>query len=164
MTPRPQTAEDALREHLKGKFFDLQGRDLRAIERTQRLNAEQRKRRAKDVAALKASIEAAIQVAQEKHSGKGPSPDAIVAAVAGAHGLTPADIRSRSRYRHIIRARQHTCVLLRQFTTLSFDHIAKLVGITDHSTAHHAVKSWHRHAVSFAAEDAAARKMLGINQ
>jgi hypothetical protein len=51
---------------------------------------------------------------------------------------------------------------MRELTGKSFKAIASAVGIVDHSTAHHAVKTWVQRGHVYAVEDRKAREMLGV--
>ena len=153
--------EAAIAAHLEGKFFGLDGKDKNEISRQLAAEREERKADAAARKIIREQAAAAIR-AMQMSVVDGVSPKGIVCAVAAAHGMTPADIVSKSRARHIIRARQHACVLLRELTKLSYPEVCDFVNVADHSTVIHAVKSWHLHELAYVHEDAAARKMLGV--
>jgi chromosomal replication initiation ATPase DnaA len=61
----------------------------------------------------------------------------IIHAVAAAHGMTVAQMRSQRRDKLTVRARQHAMWELRQHTTLSYPQISDKLGRGDHTTAIH---------------------------
>lgn len=61
-------------------------------------------------------------------------PMAIVAEVAAAHGLTPADLTGRSRLGDVVLARAEAAYRIRFETDLSCRAIGELLGGRDHST------------------------------
>jgi chromosomal replication initiation ATPase DnaA len=70
-----------------------------------------------------------------------PTPESsfgILCDVAKRHGMTVAEMKSASRKRRFVFARQEAMYLLRM-KGLSFSVIAKLVGVGDHTTALHGV-------------------------
>lgn len=99
----------------------------------------------------------------EEQAGRHPAP-AILAAVARAHGLTVADLRSRSRVPALCLARHHAVwELRRRRLDLSFQQIATQLDRTNHATALHSCQVFcarHRRG-EFAAECAAVEKELG---
>lgn len=71
-----------------------------------------------------------------------PSPQAILAAVAHFHGLTPADIASPSRVKRLVRARAAAAYELRErCATLTLKAIGALLGGRDHSTVIHLIET-----------------------
>ena len=153
--------EAAIAAALDGKFFGLDGRDKNEISRQLAAEREERKALSAVRKIIREKAAEAIRAMQATVV-DGVSPQSIVCAVAAAHGMTPADIVSKSRARHIIRARQHACVLLRELTKMSFPDLCDYVNVADHSTVIHAVKTWRLHELNYVHEDAAARKMLGV--
>jgi chromosomal replication initiation ATPase DnaA len=146
--------ETAIATALEGRFYLADGTDRNAKkreeeERIQRQRAELVRQR------MKKAVEAVVV--------KDPTdPSAIIKVVAYAHGVGTEDILSRTRAYHITRARQHACALIRELSRLSYPAIAKIIGLSDHTTVHHACKTWTRHARRYAEADAQARKMLGV--
>ena len=146
--------EQAIALALKGRFFLIDGTDKNAKareeeERIQRQRAELVRQR------MKKAVEAVVV--------KDPTdPSAIIKVVAYAHGIGTEDLLARTRAYHITRARQHACFLIRQLSDLSYPAIAKIIGLKDHTTVCHAVKTWAKHARQYAEADATARKMLGL--
>lgn len=146
--------EAAIAAELEGRFYGLNGKcrneEREKLERAQREAAEamraMRREQAQQVIVANGSL----------------TPAAILAAVAHAHNLSVTDVVSRTRFKHISHARQHACALMREFTGLSFQEIASAVRLVDHSTAHHAVKTWKDRGHVYAAEDRKARQMLGV--
>ncbi len=156
-----QWTEAAISAHLDGKFYGLDGRDQNELARQLEAEREERKAQAATRKLMRAKAVEAIK-AMKIVPGAGVSPEGIIIATAAAHGLTPAELTSKTRARHIIRARQHACVLLRELTKLSYPDVCCYVNVEDHSTIIHAVKSWHLHELNYVHEDVAARKMLGV--
>lgn len=157
----PHWTEAAIAAELEGKFFDIEGIDLNAERRSFAAQREERKALQKKQARLRAIAEIAIKRAFEVSNGS-ITAEAIIFAVASAHHVEVAEIIGCSRKRHIIRARQHACALMRKLTGKPSPKIAHAVGLRDHSTVIHAVKTWHLHDKNYVKEDAAARKMLGV--
>jgi len=62
------------------------------------------------------------------------TPKQLIAQVAVAFDLTPADLTGDSRMRHIVLARQAACWVLRQASPLSLEEIGRLLGGRDHTT------------------------------
>jgi chromosomal replication initiation ATPase DnaA len=150
-----QWTETAIATALEGRFYLTDGSDRNALlreeeEKRQRQRAELIRQRTK-------------QKVEEAVINNGPTdPASIISVVAHAHGISTADLISRTRAHHIIRARQHACALLRELAQLPFQAIANAVSLKDHSTAHWACKCWAKLAPRYAEADAQARKMLGL--
>lgn len=151
--------ESAIAIALHGRFYLMDG----TCRYEKREQEDRQKREAAEAAeAIKAfrRQEAARLIAK-----KGPLTAAsIIAAVAHAHGLGVGDVTGRSRARHIIHARQHACALMRELTGLPLQSIANAVNLTDHSTAHHAIKTWADRGKTYAAADRTARSLLGLEE
>ena len=62
------------------------------------------------------------------------TPQGLIAAVADAFDLTPADLTGPSRLRHITEARQAAAWVLRRASPLSLSQIGHLLGGRDHTT------------------------------
>lgn len=147
--------EAAIAAALEGRFYGLDGKC--------RYEERERRDREKREAAI-ATREQAAEVVKLKISEEGITAGGIIAAVAHAHRVGPADITGRRRPRHIIHARQHACALIRELTGLSFQHIADAIGLVDHSTVHHSCVAWAKRGHVYAAEDRKAREVLGLQQ
>ena len=73
-------------------------------------------------------------------------PEAIVQAVAAAHGLTADILRSPSRTRHVSAARHHAVWELRlRRPDLPLDKIAAWLNRRDHATMIHSVRTFRAH-------------------
>jgi chromosomal replication initiation ATPase DnaA len=146
--------ETAIATALDGRFFLTDGTDKNAKkreeeEKLQRQRAELVRQR------MKKAVEEVVV--------KDPTdPAAIIKVVAYTHGVGTEDLLSRTRAYHITRARQHACALIRELSDLSYPAIAKIIGLKDHTTVCHAVKTWAKHGRKYAEADAQARKMLGV--
>jgi chromosomal replication initiation ATPase DnaA len=64
---------------------------------------------------------------------------AIVARVAAAHGVAPADVLGRSRLRHIARARQQAVATVQAEFGYNQTQVARLFGL-DRTTVWHALR------------------------
>lgn len=64
----------------------------------------------------------------------------LQAVTADLHGITPEQLRGRSRSAKSVRARQMAILLTRETTSLSLPEIGRLFGGRDHSTIHNALK------------------------
>ncbi|HIC88687.1 MAG TPA: chromosomal replication initiator protein DnaA, partial [Anaerolineae bacterium] len=67
-------------------------------------------------------------------------PEAFVELVAGYYGLTPEDLRGRSRKQTVVHPRQIAMYLLREEAGLSLPQIAAALGKRDHTTALHSIE------------------------
>ena len=148
--------ETAIAKALEGSFYLIDGTDKNKVDA--QLAAE----RQADKMRQRQEVAAQHTVRQRIAEHKGITADAIILAVAHAHGVPPADLVGKSRSKHIITARHHACALMRELTGMPFTAIAAAVGIVDHSTAHHAVKTWAQRGHVYAIEDKRAREMLGV--
>ena len=63
-----------------------------------------------------------------------PTPDAIIAAVCRRIGVTPADLRGRSRTRDVTYARHLAMYLMKEDARRTVAEIGRLFGNRDHST------------------------------
>lgn len=63
----------------------------------------------------------------------------VIDMVAGYYGMTAADLQVRSRKRGVKTCRHTICYLLKKYTELSLLEIARLVGLSDHTSALHAI-------------------------
>jgi chromosomal replication initiator protein len=70
----------------------------------------------------------------------GPSVEVIIRTVASACDVTPIDVRSRRRNKHIVLARHTGMWLTRRTTPLSYPAIGRAFGRRDHSSVMHAVR------------------------
>ena len=61
----------------------------------------------------------------------------IIAEVAQAHGISVREMRSATRQRVIAWARQEAMWRMRRETKASYQTIARLLGLADHTTARH---------------------------
>lgn len=64
----------------------------------------------------------------------------IVSEVAKKHGLEPRQLRSKSRFKEIMAARQEACYRIHKETPLSLTQIASKIGYADHTTVHHSIR------------------------
>lgn len=65
----------------------------------------------------------------------------IVIEVAERHGLTLTQMRAHRRWKELTAARHEACYeLKRQIPSLSYPHVARLVGMNDHTSAIHGVR------------------------
>lgn len=69
------------------------------------------------------------------------SPDSIIDAVVIALGVERSLLRSRTRIRHIVEARQIAIYLIKKNTTMSLAQIGKMFGGRDHTTAIHSINT-----------------------
>lgn len=72
-----------------------------------------------------------------------PQGHQILRQVAEKHGLSVSDLKGRSRYRAVVWPRQEAMYELHTRTPLSLSQIARLVGVSDHTTVMHGIR---RHA------------------
>jgi chromosomal replication initiation ATPase DnaA len=150
--------ESAIAAALDGKFFRVDGKDKNEI--AARIAAEREQDKA---AAQAATSEMRRKIAEARIAAQGGiTAEGIITAVAFAHRVGVPDITGGSRRMHISHARQHAMALMRELTGMSFNAIAAAVGIVDHSTAHHGVKTWVHRGHVYAIEDRKVRQMLGI--
>lgn len=147
--------ETAIAKALEGSFYLIDGTDKHKVDA--QLAAE----RQADKMRQRQEVAAQHTVRQRIAEHKGITADAIILAVAHAHGVPPADIVGKSRSKHIITARHHACALMRELTGMTFHAIAKAVAVTDHATAVNAVQRWAQRGHVYANEDRKAREMLG---
>lgn len=150
--------EAAIAAALEGRFFLTDGRDKNAIDAKLEAELLADKLRVKQEIANRRLVEAKIAAQPGMTAGN------IIAAVAFAHRIGVADLTGGRRSRHIAHARQHACALMRELAGLPFQAIAAAVGIVDHSTAHHNVKTWAQRGHVYAIEDKRAREMLGVGR
>ena len=148
--------EAAIAAALEGRFYLINGTDKNEIDARLEADLMADKARAKQEINTRRMVEAKI-AAQP-----GITADGIIAAVAFAHRIGVADLVGKGRSKHIVHARQHAIALMRELTGMPFTAIAAAVGIVDHSTAHHAVKTWAQRGHVYAVEDRKAREMLGV--
>lgn len=73
-------------------------------------------------------------------AGRTVPPATVLRETARHYGLTRGQLRRPDRF-HAKRARQVCCYLLHQLSRLSYNAIAPVVGIADHSTVSHACRS-----------------------
>jgi len=146
--------EIAIATALEGRFYLTDGTDRNA-RKTEEEERRQRQRAELVRHQMKKAVEAVVV-------SDPTDPATIIKVVAFAHKIGTEDLLSRTRAYHIIRARQHACVLLRELAKLPMTAVAKAVNLKDHSTAIHAINQWARHAAQYASADAQARKMLGV--
>lgn len=73
-----------------------------------------------------------------------PQPRDIIRRVALKHGLTVDQIRSRTNQRKIAWPRQEAMAMLRDQTTLSFPAIARMLGLTDHTTVIKGIRAFEK--------------------
>lgn len=154
-----QWTEAAIAAALEGHYYGIDGKCRNDERKAAEQQREEARRRAETIRAMRQ--QQAQQVIVEAGD---RSPSAIIAAVAHAHNLGVSDIISGARFKHIAHARQHACSLMRELTGIPFTRIAASVGIVDHSTAHHAVKTWAARGHLYEVEDRKAREMLGVAQ
>lgn len=148
--------EDAIREALEGKFFNIHGEDVNEMARLRE------ERRAEYAARVR---ENALQKAEKViKKSTGITPEAILHAVAAAHGVTVGMILSKHRFKAIIVARHHAIALMRELTKLSTVAIAEAVNLADHSTVLHATNTWAKRGTPHADKNREARRMLGVGQ
>lgn len=149
-------AEDALREHLEGKFFNVDGDNI--ADPDTRSDAE--KRRDEQIAReLKEEKERQEQIEREaeqtlkvqKATFSYTTMKAIMAAVSFAYCVPIGDIMSPSRNRRIAVARMHAIWLSKQLTDRSLPYIGKYFG-RDHSTVIHAINEWPQRAPHYERE------------
>lgn len=161
----PVNAEQALREHLDGKFFAVTGEDIN--ERRRRDEAERLKTKApptnreKMRAHIAAMRQARQQLMERRRTGNGYSVRLIIAAVAAAHNIDVADMVSETRAYPATRARQHAYWLIRKLMEKPFPDIASYFN-RDHSTVVHGCAIWPERAPDYQREIAAVNAMLGI--
>ena len=70
--------------------------------------------------------------------------DEIIKSVARSNGLNPSDIRNPSRARRYSWPRQEAMWRLRRERSLSWMQIARLTGVTDHTTAISGYRAYER--------------------
>lgn len=146
--------EAAIAAALNGRFYGLDGK-------CRREERERERRKARELADRIRQI--IVTQAHEKIAECGPlSAAGIIAAVAVAHNIGPADLVARNRSHGIITARQHACALMRQLTDLSLQSIADSVGLKDHSTVCNAITAWRKRESQHLAQAQRARQMLGV--
>lgn len=153
--------EAAIAAHLEGRFYLIDGTDKNAIDAKLEAQRQADKIRARQELAALTRIEQLVQASDERTT---LPPDAIITAVAHAHRVGIEDLKSTARRTHLVHARQHACALLREFTTLSYPAIGRLIGGRDHATVVHGVQRWTQRGHVYAVEDKRAREMLGVDQ
>lgn len=153
--------EPAIAAALNGRFYGINGR-CRHEEREKAEREAERKTKAKvdAIRSMRSEQAKAQQAVAQKVAVS--TRGAILIAVAWAHGLEVEDIRKQSRRNAIVRARQHACALMRELTTRSLRQIAEAVGLMDHATVIHSIRTWAKHRDRYAEQDRAARQMLGV--
>lgn len=149
-------AEAIIAQALEGRFYLVGGRDKNdAAQREQ----EEFARAAREVR-KREMIAAKQKIAQTKARSIRQHPiPAIMVAVATAHGLTVADLTSVSRRRHIVAARMHCAVLLREFAKISATEIGRYLN-RDHSSILHGFAVWKEIEQYHTEADRIAREML----
>ena len=79
-----------------------------------------------------------------RSSAKARTDDQLLADVAEYLGVTVEALRSKSRQRPLVTARQTAMYVFRELTDLSYPAIARLFGGRDHTTVIHAVEKTQR--------------------
>lgn len=163
-----EEAERQLREHLNGKFFDVNGEDKiasatkvaqeRVRDKRARLTALKAMNDAKVAAAAEA---AAAELERQRKLFPGTTVNAIIAAVAYAHGVAVDDILSLSRSWNVVHARMHGMALAKEITGKAATYIGTRFG-RDHSTVLHALREWPHRLPRFIEQDRMARLQLGV--
>lgn len=73
------------------------------------------------------------------------TPTTLISLVAGAFGLTPADLTGQGRTRQVSEARQAAAwVLRRAYASISLQEVGRLLGGRDHTTIIHAIAQIER--------------------
>ncbi len=85
---------------------------------------------------------------------------AIIAACAGAYGLSPADVLSARRTKQVALARQVAMYIMRTKLALSLNEIGRFFGGKDHTTVMHAIAKVNELRVKDSTFDAQVTKLL----
>lgn len=154
--------EAAIAQELEGKFFDIDGNDRNAFLRQRKQDAQLRAIKSDAARERLREKFAALAAAHEQATAPTGGLDAsnIIRAVAKVHDVAIRDIKGGARFRNVIAARHHCCVLMRDMLGMSYPAIAAAVGVSDHSTVIHACTTWASRGHVFHIEDARAREML----
>lgn len=162
--------EEALRKGLEGKFFNVQGSDQNEIDlnedrrrETQRLLREAQKAKAGESLRrrLEARKAAREQFAAQRQKAMTYSTVMVIEAICHAHEIGASELLSSSRFKRVIRARQHACWLMRKLCGKSSTHIGEVLG-RDHSTVIHAFGEWEKNASKHPREVAIVNDLLGV--
>lgn len=68
----------------------------------------------------------------------------IVYRMCVAYNVTPAEIKSETRNKYVVIARQAICYWARRLTGMSYPQIGRLVGNRDHTTILHAIETYQK--------------------
>lgn len=161
--------EQRLREHLDGKFFNVDGDDEADIEAQLKAEDDARRdalaeaRRVKQLQ-LQEKIEADKRKREQLRAMRSSisqfTAPMIVEAVCYAHGITGGELMSASRRRNVVSARQHAIWLMIKLTKKSRVQTGMIFG-RDHSTVVHAIREWDRNRARFSREVETVNTLLG---
>jgi chromosomal replication initiation ATPase DnaA len=163
--------EQQLAAYLKGKFFLCDGRDRNEVRHARRKYTKAADKTAAE--AVEVEIEDASQPTLEQAAAVAKiekemavcgriTPEAVIAAVAGAHDVTLADIRRQTRVFKVCAARHHACAMLREHFHMSYPIVARFIGLKDHTTVMNSCRRWEKLRERHAEAEDTARKLLGL--